>query len=163
MGDSRRFMTDNPIHRYSVGGRPGLLPNADGSIDIYIQNTDPAGRESNWLPSPNVHFMLWLRVYQPGATILRGENHVPSIVEVKGVASEAQASFHLLHSCGCRMGSGDLCSRLPLSTYVLQRGKEGDSQEWPRDQGRRDPSQYTLRDAGSRFAFPFEIPLGPDG
>jgi len=26
------------------------VPNADGSIDIYIQNTPPAGHESNWLP-----------------------------------------------------------------------------------------------------------------
>ena len=54
MGDSRRRMVDNPIHRYSVGGRSDLVPNADGSIDIYIQNTAPSGHESNWLPSPPV-------------------------------------------------------------------------------------------------------------
>jgi hypothetical protein len=84
MGDSRRQMVDNPIHRYSVGGRSGLVPNADGSIDIYIQNKAPAGQESNWLPAPSGHFMLWLRVYQPGATILRGEYQVPPVVEVKG-------------------------------------------------------------------------------
>lgn len=84
MGNSRRFMVDNPIHRYSVGGRSGLMPNADGSVDIYIENTAPAGRESNWLPHPDGYFMLWLRVYQPGATILRGEYHVPPIVEVEG-------------------------------------------------------------------------------
>lgn len=84
MGDSWRRMVDNPIHRYSVGDRSGLVPNADGSIDIYIQNTPPAGHESNWLPSPNGHFMIWLRVYQPGAAILRGEYHVPPVVEVKG-------------------------------------------------------------------------------
>ena len=84
MGDSWRRMVDNPIHRYSVGDRSGLVPNADGSIDIYIQDTAPASRESNWLPSPNGHFMIWLRVYQPGAAILRGEYHVPPVVEVKG-------------------------------------------------------------------------------
>jgi hypothetical protein len=84
MGDRRRFMIDNPIHRYSVGDRSGLVPNADGSIDIYIQNTAPPGHESNWLPSPSGGFMLWLRVYQPGAVILRGEYHVPPVVEVRG-------------------------------------------------------------------------------
>lgn len=84
MGDIRRFMVENPIHRYSVGGRSGLVPNADGSIDIYIQNTVPAVHESNWLPAPAGHFMLWLRVYQPGAAILNGTYRVPPVVEVKG-------------------------------------------------------------------------------
>jgi hypothetical protein len=84
MGDFRRFMIDNPIHRYSLGGRSGLVPNADGSIDIYLENTAPTGHEANWLPSPSGQFMLWLRVYQPGAAILRGEYHVPPVVQVKG-------------------------------------------------------------------------------
>jgi hypothetical protein len=84
MGDSRRFMVDNPIHRYSLGDRSGLVPNADGSIDIYIQNTVPAVHESNWLPAPAGHFMLWLRVYEPGAAILNGMYRVPPVVEVKG-------------------------------------------------------------------------------
>ena len=84
MGDSRRRMVDNPIHRYSVGGRSGLVPNADGSIDIYIENTVPAVHESNWLPAPAGDFMLWRRVYQPGAAILNGTYRVPPVVEVKG-------------------------------------------------------------------------------
>jgi hypothetical protein len=75
-------MVDNPIHRYSVGDRSGLVPNADGSIDIYLQNTAPAGHESNWLPVPSGHFMLWLRVYQPGPAILDGKYRVPPVVEV---------------------------------------------------------------------------------
>jgi hypothetical protein len=84
MGDSRRFMADNPIHRYSVGGKSGLVPNADGSIDITIQNAPPAVHESNWLPAPAGDFMLWLRVYQPGAAILNGKYLVPPVVEEKG-------------------------------------------------------------------------------
>jgi len=83
MGDFRRRMVDNPIHRYSVGGRSGLAPNADGAIDIYIPNTAPAVHESNWLPAPAGNFMLWLRVYLPGAVILKGAYRVPSVVEVK--------------------------------------------------------------------------------
>lgn len=85
MGDWRRFMVDNPIHRYSVGGRSGLVPNGDGSIDIAIRNTPPAVHEANWLPAPAGNFMLWLRVYQPGAAILNGMYRAPPVVEVNGV------------------------------------------------------------------------------
>jgi hypothetical protein len=82
MGDAQSRMVANPIDRYSVGDRSGLVPNADGSIDIYIQNTAPAGHESNWLPAPSGDFMLWLRAYQPGATVLSGAYRVPPVVEV---------------------------------------------------------------------------------
>jgi hypothetical protein len=84
MGDWRRFMVDNPIHRYSLGGKSDLAPNADGSVDIYIQTKAPAGHERNWLPAPAGKFMLWLRVYEPGAAILSGKYEVPPVVEVKG-------------------------------------------------------------------------------
>ncbi len=40
----------------------GLVQDADGSVDIYIQNAAPAGHESNWLPAPSDNFILWLRV-----------------------------------------------------------------------------------------------------
>jgi hypothetical protein len=72
----------NPINRYSLGDRSGLVPGADGSIDIYIQHAAPAGHEANWLPSPSGDFMLWLRAYQPGAAILSGAYRVPPVVEV---------------------------------------------------------------------------------
>ena len=48
------------------------MPNADGSVDIYIQNAPPAGNESNWLPAPPGTFKLWLRAYLPGPAILNG-------------------------------------------------------------------------------------------
>lgn len=83
MDDAQMHFVNNPINRYSVGDRSGLVPNADGSVDIYIQNTAPAGPESNWLPAPSGGFMLWLRVYRPGAAILNGEYQVPPVVEAK--------------------------------------------------------------------------------
>ena len=39
MGDAKNRFVANPINRYSVSDRSGLVPNADGSVDIYIQNT----------------------------------------------------------------------------------------------------------------------------
>jgi hypothetical protein len=82
MGDARNRFVANPINRYSVSDRTGLVPNADGSVDIYLQNTAPVGHESNWLPAPSGKFILWLRVYMPGAAILHGEYTVPPVVEV---------------------------------------------------------------------------------
>jgi hypothetical protein len=73
---------NNSIDRYNVGKFSGLVPNANGSVTIYIQNTPPAGNESNWLPAPIGDFKLWLRVYAPGNAILNGSYVVPPVVEV---------------------------------------------------------------------------------
>lgn len=83
MGDAKNRFVPNPINRYSVSDRSGLEPNADGSVDIYLQKTAPDGHVSNWLPSPADRFILWLRVYMPGTAILDGEYKVPPVVEVK--------------------------------------------------------------------------------
>lgn len=81
MGDTKNRFVPNPIDRYSVSDRSGLVPRADGSVDIYIQNTAPAGHEANWLPSPTGKFTLWLRVYLPGQVILDGGYAVPPVSE----------------------------------------------------------------------------------
>ena len=83
MGDAKNHYVANPINRYSVSDRSGLVPNADGSVDIYIQNAAPAGHESNWLPAPTGNFILWLRVYIPGAAILDGTYTVPPVIKAK--------------------------------------------------------------------------------
>jgi hypothetical protein len=83
MGDAKNRFVANRINRYSVSDRSGLVPNADGSVDIYVQNTAPASHESNWLPTPTGKFILWLRVYVPGAAILDGRYKVPPMVEVE--------------------------------------------------------------------------------
>jgi hypothetical protein len=82
LGDAKNRFVPNPINRYSVSDRSGLVPNADDCVDIYIQNAAPVSRESNWLPAPSGKFILWLRVYMPGAAILNGEYSVPPVVEV---------------------------------------------------------------------------------
>src|SRR5260221_2802319 len=82
MTDVVGYMVSNPIDRSSVGSRSGLVPNADGSLDIYMQRTAPAGHESNWLPAPAGNFKLMLRAYLPGRAILDGEYHVPPVMKV---------------------------------------------------------------------------------
>jgi hypothetical protein len=83
MGDAKNRFVANPIQRYSVSDRSGRAQNADGSVDIYMQNAAPADHVSNWLPAPAGKFILWLRVYMPGAAILDRKYQVPPVVEVK--------------------------------------------------------------------------------
>jgi len=83
MTDARKALVANPMNRYSVGDRSGLAENADGSVDIYLQTKAPAGHETNWLPAPAGGFILWLRAYQPGTTVLNGTYQVPPVTEVR--------------------------------------------------------------------------------
>jgi hypothetical protein len=71
----------NPINRYDVSDRSGLVANPDGSVDIYIRNAAPAGHESNWLPAPAGDFILWMRVYLPKQSVVEGSYTVPPVVE----------------------------------------------------------------------------------
>lgn len=83
MADAHQGFVPNLINRYSVSDRSGLVQNADGSVDVYIQNTAPAAHEANWLPAPMGKFILWLRVYLPGPTVLNGTYKVPPVVEAQ--------------------------------------------------------------------------------
>jgi hypothetical protein len=83
MGTARNRFVPNPIHRYSVSDRSGLVPNEDGSVDIYLQRDAPPGHESNWLPAPTGNFILWFRVYMPGAAILDRQYEVPPVVKAR--------------------------------------------------------------------------------
>jgi hypothetical protein len=83
MGDAENHFVANPLNRYSVSDRTGLVQNPDGSLDIFIRSVAPAGHESNWLPAPSGNFILWLRVYIPGQAILDGKYQVPPVVEGK--------------------------------------------------------------------------------
>lgn len=87
MYDKDYFFVKNPINRQSVSARQDLKPNADGSVDLYIQNESPgADKESNWLPSPKDKFILMLRLYWPRETnpsILDGTWKIPAVTVVQ--------------------------------------------------------------------------------
>lgn len=77
------YMVNTPGSRSSFNDRSDLARNADGSIDIYLQQKAPAGHEQNWLPTPAATFKLMLRAYLPGAAILNGTYRVPPVVRVR--------------------------------------------------------------------------------
>lgn len=83
--DGQFFFTDNPIKRYTIGDRtPGVVRNADGSLDIWIGRTDPGGdKTANWLPAPKTGpFALYLRAYLPRAELLGGAFRFPPVTRV---------------------------------------------------------------------------------
>lgn len=77
--DGQSFFTQNPLNRFSIGDRtPGLKPNADGSLDIFIGHADPGTeRTSNWLPAPAGPFTMTLRAYLPKQPLLNGDYRLP--------------------------------------------------------------------------------------
>jgi hypothetical protein len=90
MYDQAGFQVSNPINRFAIGDRDDLKYNADGSLDLYIQNENPGSdKESNWLPSPpNGTLGVTMRLYAPKAQALDGRWNPPPIRRVDG-ATEA--------------------------------------------------------------------------
>jgi DNA sulfur modification protein DndE len=74
------FLVANPIQRYSIGDRSSLKYNPDGSLDIFIQNEQPANdKEANWLPAPKGSFTLTMRIYWPKESFLDGSWKIPAV------------------------------------------------------------------------------------
>lgn len=82
--DGRFFLVQNPINRFSVGDRtPGLVKNADGSIDILIQREQPTGpMAANWLPAAAGAMRMSLRAYLPKAELRSRTWKVPPVRKV---------------------------------------------------------------------------------
>jgi hypothetical protein len=75
MYDPDSFFVANPINRYAVSSWMPFKRNADGSLDLYIQNASPGtDKEANWLPAPAGEFNVTMRMYWPTET-------PPSIVD----------------------------------------------------------------------------------
>jgi len=85
MYDAEGFQTANPINRFAIGDRDALTFNADGSLDIYLQQENPGSdKESNWLPSPaSGELGVTMRLYAPRAAVLDGQWAPPAVEKVQ--------------------------------------------------------------------------------
>ena len=87
MYNAEYFFYDNELNRYTLSARNDLKPNADGSIDLYLQHENPGPeKESNWLPAPAGKFIPMLRLYWPKETppsIIDGTWKIPAVRKVK--------------------------------------------------------------------------------
>lgn len=79
--DQDGFLIANPLNRYALGDRDPLTFNSDGSLDLYLQATEPAAAlRSNWLPSTaQGPFLLNMRLYWPKAAALQGSWQMPAV------------------------------------------------------------------------------------
>ena len=84
MYNSRNFLVSNALDRYAISPHLGNLTyNADGSLDIYIQNTSPGpAKQANWLPAPPDAFHLVMRLYWPQEAVLNGSWVPPAVQQV---------------------------------------------------------------------------------
>ena len=81
--DPDGFPTPNALNRFAVSSWMPFAYNADGSLDLYIQNESPgAAKEANWLPSPRGPFNLTMRLYAPKAEALTGKWNPPPVQRV---------------------------------------------------------------------------------
>ncbi len=57
----------NPLDRYTLGDRSELQFNLDGSLDVYVQTSEPTNelQRDDWLPAPAASFHLIMRLYGP--------------------------------------------------------------------------------------------------
>lgn len=94
MYNERNFLVANPINRYAISPHLGPLKySANGSLDIYIQNTTPGlDRESNWLPAPSNGFIISLRLYWPQEAALNGSWVPPAVQRVGPAATTANTT-----------------------------------------------------------------------
>jgi hypothetical protein len=87
MYDAGYFFVANPLNRYNLSSRSNLKKNADGSIDLLIQNDSPGkDKEPNWLPAPPGKFVLMMRLYWPKETppsIVDGTWKPPAVKKVQ--------------------------------------------------------------------------------
>jgi hypothetical protein len=68
-------LVSNPLNRYAFSDSSQLTQNADGSIDFYLQSTEPTSPEQagNWLPTPSGQgFEVMWRLFAPEPTEIDG-------------------------------------------------------------------------------------------
>jgi hypothetical protein len=80
MYDAEGFQVANELDRFAIGDRDPLTYNADGSLDLYLQHTNPGPeREANWLPAPLGPLGITMRLYAPKREVLDGRWHPPAV------------------------------------------------------------------------------------
>jgi hypothetical protein len=81
--DAEGFQVANELNRFAIGDRDALQFNADGSLDLYLQNTNPGpDKVSNWLPTPTGPWNLCLRLYAPRPQALDGTWNPPAVKRI---------------------------------------------------------------------------------
>jgi hypothetical protein len=82
--DSDGFQVGNPINRFAISSWMPLKTNADGSLDLYVENESPGSdKDANWLPAPKGPFNLTMRLYAPSSEALTGKWNPPPVTRLQ--------------------------------------------------------------------------------
>jgi len=80
MYDAEGFQVANELDRFAIGDRDPLTYNSDGSLDLYVQHSNPGpDKEANWLPAPEGSLGITMRLYAPGPEVLNGDWAPPPV------------------------------------------------------------------------------------
>ena len=86
--NSDGFQTANALNRFAVSSWMPFNHNADGSLDLYLQNESPGKeKEANWLPAPKGAFNLTMRLYSPKSEALTGKWSPPPVTRMQNLPS----------------------------------------------------------------------------
>jgi hypothetical protein len=78
--DPEGFQVGNALNRFAISSWMPFKYNADGSLDLYVQNESPGkDKEANWLPAPKGVFNLTMRLYAPKSEALTGKWNPPPV------------------------------------------------------------------------------------
>jgi hypothetical protein len=84
MYDGEGYQVANELNRFAIGDRDPLTYNADGSLDLYLQHSNPGpDRASNWLPAPSGPLGVTMRLYAPERSVLDGTWSPPPVRKEK--------------------------------------------------------------------------------
>jgi hypothetical protein len=76
--DGALHLFENPLKRYALGDRSGLVEHG-GKVTLTLSRKAPKQDKQNWLPTPNGHFVVTLRLYIPTKTALKAGWEPPGI------------------------------------------------------------------------------------
>jgi hypothetical protein len=80
MYDAEGYQVANEINRFAIGDRDALQYNPDGSVDLYLQHTNPGAHgQANWLPAPPGPLGVTMRLYAPRREVIDGKWHPPPV------------------------------------------------------------------------------------
>ncbi len=80
MYDYEGYQVANEVNRFAIGDRDPLTYNANGSLDLYLQHTNPGPeRACNWLPAPSGPLGVTMRLYAPKRSVLDGTWSPPPV------------------------------------------------------------------------------------
>jgi hypothetical protein len=98
-----------------------LRKNEDGSVDIYVGPTAPAGFEKNWIPTvPGRNWFAYFRFYQPTEAYFDRSWPLPDFEQISVNSAACMGPLYPARSVDTSSGFAE---RLPRSSWLDRRSR----------------------------------------